>query len=183
RAAQGVLRLLEAFHGLRVGEHLGGQVHLRLVGLGARLRHGGEHALLLIGEPLDRLHQVGNEVRAPLVLAQYFRPLGFGRLLVAWDVVDATTGKCGGERQNGAERHDSPKALAKHRASSSKPKACATLILARRLMWGSICGSKRGCPPFSSATDLAPERPPALAHPGKDFMPATPPRVPQARAG
>jgi hypothetical protein len=39
-------------------------------------------------------------------------------LFKAWDVVDAATGESGPERQNGDERSDAPKTLAKHGDSS-----------------------------------------------------------------
>ena len=71
-------------------------LHLRR--LGARLDHVGQHRALLIGEALDGLDQVGDEVGAPLVLVQHLRPRRLGVLLVGGDRVDAAAGERKAER-------------------------------------------------------------------------------------
>src|SRR5215468_8258812 len=72
-AAQLVLGILEPLEGRRVVEELGRG--LDAAGAGPRLRHLFQDRALLSGEALDRLHQVGDEVRPPLIDVLHLGPL------------------------------------------------------------------------------------------------------------
>src|SRR5262249_60874846 len=80
------LKLLELV-GIR---ELGG-VDLRLRGFGARLDHGSEDVLLLLGIALHGRDQVGNEVGAALILVLHVAPARLGLLLESRDDVVAAT--------------------------------------------------------------------------------------------
>jgi hypothetical protein len=53
-----------------------------------RIGHLFENLALLRRVALHRLHQIGNEVGAALVLLEHLRPLRLGIFLVGWNIVD-----------------------------------------------------------------------------------------------
>src|SRR6185436_778602 len=91
RARQLALRLLEALKSLRVVDEL--RSGLDRSDARTRLGNAREHVHLLLGEGLDRLHQVRHEVRAALILVQHLGPGGLGLLVGALDGVVAAAGE------------------------------------------------------------------------------------------
>ena len=86
-----VLRLLEFLERLGIVEDVRRNLHLRR--LGARLDDVGQHLAFLRGIAFDRLHQVGDEVGATLILVQHLAPSRLGLLLQRGNGVDAAAGE------------------------------------------------------------------------------------------
>ena len=61
--------------------------------LGARFGHADQHALFLRRKSLDGGDEIGNQVRAPLVLVDDLRPGGLHRLVLVLQLVVAAAGE------------------------------------------------------------------------------------------
>ena len=105
-AAQLTLGLLELLQPLRIVEDA--FVYLDRRGLGARLNYCGQGFLFLGREALDGFHQVGNQIRAALVLVFHLGPGGGDFLIVSGDVIDATATEKQNKRDQRCQLPDGP---------------------------------------------------------------------------
>jgi hypothetical protein len=101
------LRFLEFPEGLRVVHGIG--IDLDLRGAGAGIHHRFQHLLFLRRIALHRLHEVGNEVGAALVLILHIRPFRLGLFVEGRDVVDAAAGDGKRQQQRGEDGHSAGK--------------------------------------------------------------------------
>ena len=102
-SGQLVLCILELFEFFRIVQGAG--IHLDRRCLGPRLNHRCQGGLLLLGRALDRFHQVGDQVGAPLVLILHLRPGRLDLLVQGRNGIDPASRQQTAQRQ---QRDDFP---------------------------------------------------------------------------
>jgi hypothetical protein len=95
---------LKLGEGLRIVDQLGRG--LDGADLGARVRDAQKYVLLLLREAFDRVHHVGDEIRAALVLAHHLTPGRFHLLVLLLDGVVAASAQAerGAEQGQGSQQ-------------------------------------------------------------------------------